>query len=136
MMRSLAGRVALQSIEGTAIDWRSGRGGVGPNQSEGSPRRRRLGFSFPGGAAETEVVGGQHKKWIAGSDAAATPGATLAYVAPSARGAFLFFFFCLFRVIQQHAEHSKCPPGEDPASDSMRTGSRSHPSTELHQAPP
>ena len=49
-----------------------------------------------------------------------------------------FFVFVLFTVIQLHAEHSGCPPEEDPTSDSMRTGSRSqsHPSTELHQAPP
>ena len=61
--------------------------------------------------------------------------ATRAFVA---HGCFLFFvFFVLFTVIQQHAEHSRCPPGENPASDSMRAGSRSHlPSTELHQAPP
>ena len=39
---------------------------------------------------------------------------------------FFCFFFVLFRVIQQHAEHSGCPPGEDPTSDSMRTGN-SHP---------
>ena len=31
-------------------------------------------------------------------------------------------FFVFFTVIQQHAEHSRCPPGENPASDSMRAG--------------
>ena len=46
------------------------------------------------------------------------------------------FPFVLFTVFQQHAEHSRCPPEEDPASDSMRAGSRSHPSTELQKRRP